>query len=148
MLFLQILLFFLFSIPAFARPVSDTSSNLDSAGSNAQHAGSGLERGSAQHATLHSIDYSSSISVIVDRVDRSVYGHWYRNIQHENTPIRLVMEVIGKSVATNIARIILGSTSPEAAWKELPKLKALSRSTYMDAVGEWNRYPNVSANPL
>ena len=147
MLFLQILLFFLFSIPAFARPVSDTSSDSDSAGSNAQHAGSGLEGGSAQHATLHSefIDYSSSISVIADR---SVYGHWYRDIQHENTPIRLVMEVTGKSVATNIARIILGSTSPEAAWKELPKLKALSRSTYMDAVGEWNRYPNVSANPL
>jgi hypothetical protein len=135
MLFLQILLFFLFSILAFARPVSDTSSDSDSEGS------------SAQHAIIRPpwIDYSSSISVIAHR---SVYSHWYCDIQDEDKQIHLVMQVIGKPKGKNIARIILGPMSPEVAWKEMLTLRALSSSTYMDAVGEWNRYPNVSANLL
>lgn len=122
MLCLQVLLFFLFGIPAFAQP-EDTPSG----------------ESSTRDAQLN-IGTISAIGAL------NVLGYWYKDLDDPNSNIVEIMRVMpkdveGRSVKVNLGKGVLGTPTTDL------KLKPVGPQSFQRAIGKWNRYP-VSANLL
>lgn len=139
MLFSQVFLSFLFGIPAFAQ-LGGTSSG--------ESSGDG-----AQFTIPVPADPSGNKGIFSVVADSTVHGYWY--LDDRDKQIRKVMQVIDKpSEGGHSAQIILGELKipsheePKKPWPESLILRALTEQTFNDVIGEWDRYPSVSANLL